>query len=467
MTQPIGKKRIHELDSFVGELADAIVLLSKDNKEYKLDAERLLFGKPLVNIKPIPVLGNGPICTLTKATGISGATIVSGGTGYTVGDNLVPVGGTFAVAGKVKVLEVDEQGSVTRAAVQLPGVYSKKPDGDEIPTTEGTGSGAKLKLSWNAGVASSIYNGKTTSRTDDAFDYTGYDLKDVSSGYRGNGVQNGTQCIVEFISDASALDFRLSGGNGQYDLYVDGQRVSDQPVQTDTSGSPHIYTVDWQGKSALRHYRLCAINMGFGGVITAQKFTLMAPLGRRRPLAWQMGDSYTVGIGATQASYNDFRVMCDALGIDGIADGISGAGWTSIQEGRVPAERVRLKLGSINRQPQYVFLSLGYNDAASGRIEVVKNNFTESVTEIRKLCPQAKIIVIGPATPLGHTAQLDAIRDALMECCETLSLPFIDIRDVVNSSNKGLYTGSDAVHPSNEGHVFRGLILALRASSLL
>lgn len=42
MTQPIGKKRIHELDSFVGELADAIVLLSKDNKEYKLDRSPIL-----------------------------------------------------------------------------------------------------------------------------------------------------------------------------------------------------------------------------------------------------------------------------------------------------------------------------------------------------------------------------------------------------------------------------------------
>ncbi len=417
---------------------------------------------------PISVMTEAPTCTLTKAMGLSGATLVSGGSGYAVGDNLVPDGGVFAVAGQIRVLEVNEQGAVIRMAVQLPGVYSKKPDGGDISVTGGSGTGAVIRLSWNAGVASSIYNGKTASRTDAAaYDYTGYDLKDTTPGYRGNGVQNGTQCIVEFISDAPALDFRFIGGNAQYDLYIDGQRVSEQPIQTDSSGSPYVYTVDWQGVSALRHYRLCGINTGFGGVITGQQYTVMAPQGNRRPLAWQMGDSYTVGIGATQASYNDFRVMCDALGLDGIADGISGSGWTSTQEGRVPQERVRLKLGNITRQPQYVFLSLGYNDAPGGRTEELKTNFTESVAEIRRLCPLAKIIVIGPATPLGHTIQLDAIRDALMERCEALSLPFVDIRDMVNASNKGLYTASDNVHPSNEGHVFRGVQLAMRVSQFL
>ncbi len=421
-----------------------------------------------VAMSPIPVMAEPPSCTLTKATGVSGATVVSGGTGYAEGDNLTPESGEYAAAARIRVLAVDDAGAVTQIAVQLPGVYSQKPDGDEVSVTGGSGSGAKFTLSWNAGMASSIYNGKTWSRTDlAAFEYTGYALKDAVSGYRGNGVQNGTQCIIEFISDAPLLDFRLVGGNGRYDLYVEGQRVSDKPVETDASGAPFIYTVDWQGVSALRRYRLCGINTGFGGVITGQQYTVMAPQGNRRPLAWQMGDSYTVGIGATQASYNDFRVMCDALGLDGIADGISGSGWTSTQEGRVPPERVRLKLGNITRQPQYVFLSLGYNDAPGGRTEELKTNFTESVAEIRRLCPLAKIIVIGPATPIGHTAQLDAIRDALMERCEALSLPFVDIRDTVNVSNKGLYTASDNVHPSNEGHIFRGVQIAMRVSPFM
>lgn len=98
---------------------------------------------------------------------------------------------------------------------------------------------------------------------------------------------------------------------------------------------------------------------------------------------------------------------------------------------------------------------------------MLKANFTESVTEIRRLCPLAKIIVIGPATPLGHTAKLDAIRTALMESCSLLNLPFVDMRDVVNSSNRQLYTGVDNVHPNDAGHVFRGLQMAMRVSQFM
>ncbi|HAY0385873.1 TPA: SGNH/GDSL hydrolase family protein [Escherichia coli] len=421
-----------------------------------------------VVMSTVPVMDEPPVCTLTKATGLSGATIGDGGAGYTAGDNLTPVGGEYAAAGRIRVVSVDDNGTITSAAVQLPGVYSQKPDGDIVPVTGGSGSGAEFKLSWNAGVASSIYNGKTTSRGDTtAFEYTGYSVQDSVSGYRGNGVQNGTQCIVEFISDAPALDIRLVGGNAQYDLYVDGQRVSSTPVTTDSSGSPYIYTVDWDGSVQLRHYRLCGINTGFGGVITGQAYTVIVPSGNRRPLAWQMGDSYTVGIGATQASYNDFRVMCDALGLDGIADGISGSGWTSTQDGRVPPERIRLKLGNITRQPQYVFLSLGYNDAGTEAMDTLTENFTETVEEIRRLCPLAKIIVIGPATPLGATTALDTIREVLMTCSDALGVPFVDMRNVVNSSNRTLYTGSDGVHPSNDGHIFRGLQTAMRVSEFM
>lgn len=419
-----------------------------------------------LNIAPRPVMASPPVATLIKATGISGAAIVSGGSGYASGDNLTPAGGEFAVAGRLRVTGVDEAGAITSVAVQLPGLYSTHPD-NPLAVEGGTGSGAEFTLTWNASVASSVYNGKTWSRTDEAaFEYTGYDLHDAVAGYRGNGVQNGTQCIIEFQSDAPALDFRFVGGNGQYDLYIDGYRVSAESVRTDSSGAPYIYNVDWSGVSITRHYRLCGVNTGFGGVVTGQNYTVSTPRGQRRPLAWQLGDSYTVGVGAAQGSYNDFRVMCDVLGLDGIADGISGAGWGSTQDGRVPEWRVRNKLGVITRPPQYVFLSMGYNDAG-GDVERITAAFISSVSAAREVCPLAKIIVIGPATPLGHTKQLDDIRDILITQCELLGLPFVDVRDVVNASNAALYTGSDATHPTDAGHAYRGVQIALRVQECL
>ncbi|QPN37184.1 SGNH/GDSL hydrolase family protein [Salmonella enterica] len=189
------------------------------------------------------------------------------------------------------------------------------------------------------------------------------------------------------------------GGNYQGDLYVDGQRISGISMKTDSSGAPYIYTVDWAGEVKIRSYRLVGINTGFRGASLPGRLTPSRLL--REPcvlLHGRWGDSYTVGIGAKQGSYNDFRVMCDALGLDGIADGISGSGWTSLQEGRVPEWRVENKLGSITRKPQYIFFSLGYNDW-SADIARVRAAFPPAVAAARRICPLAKIIVIGPCHP--------------------------------------------------------------------
>ncbi|MGL3102513.1 hypothetical protein, partial [Enterobacter asburiae] len=88
-------------------------------------------------------------------------------------------------------------------------------------------------------MASSLSGGITWSRSGDFFRFWGYSPRDVVSGYKGNGVGNGTQCIIEFNTDAPQLDFRLVGNNCQYDLYVDDQRISNKPITTDSTGAPY------------------------------------------------------------------------------------------------------------------------------------------------------------------------------------------------------------------------------------
>ncbi|MGL4727010.1 MAG: SGNH/GDSL hydrolase family protein [Scandinavium sp.] len=421
----------------------------------------------LVRTTPIPVMDNPPAFQLSKGTGLSGASIVSGGSGYSVGDNLDLIGGTAVASGKVRVLSVDENGAVTALAVQLPGIYTETPT-NPVQTSSPNGTGATLNLSWNAGIASAIYNGKTTARHDDtAFDYLGYDVKDNTPGYRGNGVQNGTQCCISWTSDAPYLELRLVGGNYQGDLFVNGQRISSEAIKTDTSGSPYIYSVDWGGVADIREYRLCGINTGFGGINTELQYSIWTPDENHRPIIWIMGDSYTVGIGATQGSFNYFRIMCDALGAIGLADGISGAGWTSIQDGRIPQQRVEMKLGSITHQPNFVFFMMGYNDANAGHIEALKVNFRASVAKVRELCPLAQIVNIGPATPLGKVSVITAIRQAEMDLCAELDIPYVDIDDWVNQYNKQMYTGSDNTHPTDAGHAFLGIRQAKVISKLI
>jgi lysophospholipase L1-like esterase len=422
---------------------------------------------PAVLIAPLPVMDNPPITTLARGVGLSSASIVSGGDGYAVGDNLTPVGGESDFTGRLRVTAVDDDGVITAAAVQTAGVYSVQP-GNPVEVTGGDGTGAQFNLGWNASTASSIYNPKLFSRTDaDAFEFLGYSPKDITSGYRGNGVQNGTQAIIEFYSDADYLEYRFSGGNYQGDVYVNGQRIAAKAVKTDTSGASYVYVIDWNGSSEIRHYRLCGINTGFGGVNAAQPFSIWKPTGMRKLLAWQEGDSYTVGIGATQGSFNVFRVMCDCLGIEGIADGISGAGWTSIQDGRVPPQRIELKLGSITRAPDLVFFSMGYNDAAVGRTEQLKENIRLSYKRVRELCPAAIVINIGPATPLGRVGIITTIRQAEIEVCEELNIPFIDVDNWVSAANKSMYTGGDGVHPTDAGHAYLGVRIAQAVSEII
>ncbi|EDV9723243.1 SGNH/GDSL hydrolase family protein, partial [Salmonella enterica subsp. salamae] len=114
-------------------------------------------------------------------------------------------------------------------------------------------------------------------------------------------------------------------------------------------------------------------------------------------------------------------------------------------------------------KPQYIFFSLGYNDW-SADIARVRAAFPPAVAAARRICPLAKIIVIGPATPVGSTTQLNAIREAMAEMCASLGVAFVDVRDMVNVANKGLYTGGDMVHPSDAGHIYRGVQMALRVA---
>ncbi|EDW2529057.1 hypothetical protein VW13_004956 [Salmonella enterica subsp. salamae] len=55
----------------------------------------------------------------------------------------------------------------------------------------------------------------------------------------------------------------------------------------------------------------------------------------------------------------------------------------------------------------------------------------------------------------------------MTEMYASLDIAFVDVRDVVNAANKGLYTGSDMVPPGDAGHVYRGMQMAIRVSNQL
>lgn len=412
-------------------------------------------------IPPRPIMSPAPKTTHIAGQGATTLTIVAGGSGYKFGDVLT-VDTDVEYPAQIRVTAVDTSGAVTTAQVRTPGVYPT-PITTDLDTKGGAGTGAKFKLSYNASSGSSIYAGKAIGRTDASFTYWGSDVKDVTPGYRGNGVGNGTQMRVNWKTDAQTFDIKLAGLNSKYTLYVDGQRISATPFETGSNGAISVYTVTFADKK-MREFSLAGINSAFGGIIigvndTVEKSDAVCKV-------WQMGDSYTFGTMATQPSFNDFRVMCDQLNVNGLADGIGGSGWTSTGS-TAPQQRITSKLNTLTFTPEFIILSLGYNDAPAGRIDLLKTNFAESYDLIKTKFPDATVIVIGPATPQGATPELDVIREATMGLSKERNLKFVDVRNLVNKDNEHLYTSNDNVHPNDAGYAYRGSIFATELKDII
>lgn len=74
--------------------------------------------------------------------------IVSGGTGYTVGDVLTVVGGTFTAQATLNVTSTGAGGVITGLSLGAKGSYSPSPP-NPVSFTGGTGNGASVNLRWN------------------------------------------------------------------------------------------------------------------------------------------------------------------------------------------------------------------------------------------------------------------------------------------------------------------------------
>lgn len=74
-------------------------------------------------------------------------TVAAGGTGYSVGDILTPVGGTFAAAASIQV--ATETGGVVTAVQVLDGGRYVATPSNPVATTGGTGTGCTLNLSYS------------------------------------------------------------------------------------------------------------------------------------------------------------------------------------------------------------------------------------------------------------------------------------------------------------------------------
>lgn len=82
---------------------------------------------------------------------VSGAAVNAGGSSYAVGDLLYVSGGTYMVQAILEVTTVSG-GAVTGVQINNPGIYSAQPSDPVSTTTDGSGTGCTLNLTWTAGT---------------------------------------------------------------------------------------------------------------------------------------------------------------------------------------------------------------------------------------------------------------------------------------------------------------------------
>lgn len=58
MSRPVGTKRVHELETLSGDIGDAVLLASKDEKEYKYPLSELTARRNYSTRSPIPLMIN-------------------------------------------------------------------------------------------------------------------------------------------------------------------------------------------------------------------------------------------------------------------------------------------------------------------------------------------------------------------------------------------------------------------------
>ena len=394
-----------------------------------------------------------PKTTFEKAQGLSVAALATGGTGYAIGDEIVLAGGTNSYPAIVKVATVSGSAILTVTRV-VAGIYTVTPTAPVAQaSTTGAGTGATFTPSWS-GDPSHLRNRVSVGATDAAFRFTGLGPGDKGGGYYGNTVGNATASLWEWETDSAEIDLQLGGTNMITTLYINGQRVSLTQITTDASGARYMYDLNFGDAKQLRSYRLHGVNTAFHSIGIIAGGVIRQP-SKIKPLAWGLGDSYMFGNGATNISMAAFNIMCEQLGWEGLPDGVGGSGWTGGTAG-LPAARVNAKLAPlVPRKPDYVILDMGLNNAMSD-VAAVKTGFNDAVAAVQTAAPLAKIIVFGPATPLGETTQLAGIKTALQERCAALSLTFIDVANWVNLENKSRYTDADNTHPTPLGHIYIG-----------
>jgi lysophospholipase L1-like esterase len=298
---------------------------------------------------------------------------------------------------------------------------------------------------------------------------------------------------VEFGTDAQTLQVRMKyiSTATMFRLSIDGRKVTDlmQSSGGTTAGSGHLITIDL-GSSTPRRIRLDFATFPFGGVYLPPTATMWrVPLtgGRLMVLGDSISDGSAQNTGAGAGSW--FARAGRLLGsTDAWEQGRGGTGY--ITPGSFATFATRLPADVIAWAPDRLIVWGGYNDN-TGDQAAIATAAASLYAAIRTGLPSALVYVIGCWAPTGSPAGSITNTDtALRTAAANAGFPFISpltgavynaagtlvathgawitgtgrVGATTGTGNADGYIGTDAVHPTDAGHVYlaRRITAAIR-----
>lgn len=283
-----------------------------------------------------------------------------------------------------------------------------------------------------------------------------------ASGYIEASPDAGMAMPWDMYVNAPVIDLRVLRFNSKFNVFVDNAPISGSAFTTTSDGQPDLLTLDFSAlanPTATKRLKVFGINMLENGFYIGPTYSAWPPTNNNK-IAAILGDSYTQGTGATSVGETWARFGLSALGYDIFPEGIGGAGYLTTGT-TAPDTRMTARLGAMPVGPDLIVLALGYNDSA-GSQSTIATNHVATVAAARAAWPNARIVTLGPWTPLGATANLTTTKNTLATSSSSVGVDFIDIENIINSTNAVAFGNGDNVHPNAAGHQYLGNQIAQR-----
>jgi len=297
---------------------------------------------------------------------------------------------------------------------------------------------------------------------------------------------------VEFGTDAQIFQLRFNYQTaGMYRLSIDGRKVTDlmQAVGGTTAGSTHLMTVDL-GSAAPRVIRFDFYTVPFGGVFLPPGATMWStvPNGGRFMVfgdSLSDGSAINTGGGAGTWAHRTGRL----LGSNDVWDEArGGTGYVTAGSYATLANRVATDV--VAWSPSRLVVWAGYNDNG-GSQPAISTAAASLYSTIRSGLPACEVYVIGCWSPTGSPGASITNTDATLRAAAAAAgYPFISpitgaiydstgalvtthgawitgtgrVGATTGTGNADVYIGTDAVHPTDAGHVYlsRRIAAAIR-----